>query len=1084
MRVYHNSREADYRSPFGAVTVGSAVSLAVDVWDAWGVSCVCRLWVDGKEETKILMDRESREDRVRFTCRIETDAPDLIWYSFILSESGGRVLRYGARAGCTGGEGALYDWEPPSFQITVYRPRPLPAWYRNGVVYQIFPDRFARGEDWRTLAEEALSGPVRGPKRSLCEDWGKVPFYEKDETGRVTCWEFYGGTLSGIREKLGYLKELGITALYLNPIFQAASNHRYDTGDYTRVDPMLGGEEAFRTLAEEARRQGISIILDGVFNHSGCDSVYFNKYGNYPGQGAFQSEDSPYRDWYRFNDSPAGYDCWWGVDDLPNLEESAEGYRELIFQGKDSVVRHWLKAGARGWRLDVADELPDDFIEGIKTAVTETLPEDGLLLGEVWEDASNKISYGQLRRYLLGSELDSAMNYPLLDLLHGFLLDKLTAETFCEQLESLQENYPPTAFYGALNLVGSHDRPRIMTVMGGAPDRDTLTEEERRDFRLTPEARGLAKGRIWLMTLLQMTLPGVPCVYYGDEAGMEGYTDPYNRAAFPWGKEDRDMLTIYRNAISLRKLYPVFVEGSFRPFFQGEDVFGFLRDTAEQHAAVLVNRSLSDSCTVTFPARGERAAELIAGHPVILENGVASITLYPMGSAVILFHEAEDRLGAPMPRGSGVLCHVTSLPNGDGPGNIGKPALDFLDFLASAGQKYWQILPINPTDEHGSPYAGASAFAANPALLPESEAELREAFASFRAGKDYRSFRDRNSSWLRPYAVFTALREKHGGKPWWEWPEAFRSYDPAGSYPEDVLREAEFQIFCQYRFHLLWSEVREKAREKGIRIIGDLPMYVSQDSADVWSEPELFTLDDRGRKTLCAGVPPDYFAEDGQLWGNPLYDWDRMKADGWDWWMRRLQRVFSLYDYVRLDHFRGFESYWAVPEGQKASAGRWQFGPGAALFRAARERFGPLPVLAEDLGSITPAVRGLVDQCGFPGTDVLQFYDGDPLKGYVPPEGKIAYTGTHDNQTLVGWCRARYPDLDPEETARTLLEITMNSRAQVVILPLQDVLGLDDEARMNTPGTTGKNWSWQAEAAQLEGADCRLLELTRKTDRS
>ena len=1082
MRAYHNTRQADYRTPFGAVPVGTRVELSIDVFDDWGASCVCRTWVDEKGETLIPMERLDREDRVRFTCQVTMDEPDLIWYSFLLYGSDGSVRRLGAQQGRVGGEGCLYDWEPPSFQLTVYRPRPLPTWYRTAVVYQIFPDRYRRGPDWETLTQQALKTQRKGPARRLCPDWERTPTYEKGPDGRVTAWDFYGGTLSGIREKLDHLRELGVTALYLNPIFEAASNHRYDTGDYEKVDAMLGGEAAFRELAQAAEQAGISLILDGVFNHTGCDSRYFNKYGNYDTVGAWQSPDSPYRDWYRFDDSPAGYDCWWGVDDLPCLEESAPGYQELIYGGKDSVVRKWLRAGAKGWRLDVADELPDDCIEGIKAAVTETLGADGLLLGEVWEDASHKVSYSKLRRYLLGDELDGVMNYPLRDAVHGFLLGKCTAEDLQETLTSLWENYPREAFYGALNLMGSHDRPRLLTLMGEAPDPAALTEEERRDYRLPDDKRGLAKGRVWLMTLLQMTLPGVPCVYYGDDAGLEGFADPYNRGTFPWGREDKDLETIYRNAISLRKLSPVFTDGTFTPLSWGAEVFGFLRDDGKDRCAVAVNRSLSQSCTVILPADGREGVDLVGGRAVTLrEDGTAELTLWPMGSAVVFFRDDRPRLAAPMPRGAGVLCHITSLPNRDGPGNIGAPARAFIDFLAQGGQKYWQILPLNPTDEHGSPYAGASAFAANPALLPESEAELRVLYRSFQGGQDYKCFCEKNRSWLIPYTRFTALRKKHGGKAWQDWPRQDRNCAPEEITDGTVLAEADFLAFCQYHFHVLWTQLRAYAREKGVFIIGDLPMYVSVDSADVWAERDLFTVDADGHSRQCAGVPPDYFAKEGQLWGNPLYDWDRMKSDGYDWWMRRLARVFDLYDYVRLDHFRGFESYWAVPAGEKATQGRWRFGPGMDLFQRAKERFGPLPVLAEDLGSLTPAVRGLVERCGFPGTDVVQFYDGDPLQGYEPPLGKIAYTGTHDNQTLVGWCGDRYPGLDPLETAETLMRTVMDSRAEVVILPLQDVLGLGDEARMNTPGTTGKNWAWQAE--NLEGAAEKLRALTEETDR-
>ena len=1083
MRAYHNTRELNWRAPFGAVPAGTEVTLALDVWDDPGASCGCRLWIDDRGETLLPMEKQEAEDHLRFLCRIKTEAPDLIWYRFFVTQSDGRVLHYGPAGNRVGGEGCLYDTEPASFQLTVYVPRPLPEWYRNAIVYQVFPDRFRRGADWKERADAALRPERKGPARRLVEDWNTVPSYEKSPEGKITVWDFYGGTLSGIEEKLEYLRKMGVTALYLNPVFEAASNHRYDTGDYRKIDPMLGDEAAFRRLTEAAAAKGISVILDGVFNHTGCDSLYFNKYGNYPSLGAWQSEDSPYRSWYRFDDGPIGYDCWWGVDDLPCLEEENEAFRRFLFEDEDSVMRKWMDAGVKGWRLDVADELPDHFIEGIKSAVTGALGADGLLMGEVWEDASHKVSYGQLRRYLLGTELDCTMNYPLRRAAHDFLLGRMSAEDLAEELKALQENYPPTAFYGALNLMGSHDRARIMTIMGDTPDPDQLSEDERRDYRLDPGQRSLAKSRIWLLTLLQMTMPGVPCIYYGDEAGMEGYSDPYNRGGYPWEEEDEDLKTIYSNAIGVRKLDPVFTGGTFEPFSWDEDVFGFYRDLDNTHAAVLLNRSLGRTHTVTFPAKGERAAEIISGRHVTVEDGRAIITLPPMASAVIFFHQAGDGFAAPMPKGTGILCHITSLPSDGRPGSIGAPALEFVDFLAEAGQRYWQILPLHPTDDTGSPYAGASAFAANISLLPKSEEKLRDLFRSFEGGEDYDAFCSANAYWLTPYALFMGLKKMYGNRPWYEWPEQHRNYDPDAVTDPEALEEADFRRFCQFRFHTLWQQLHRAAKEAGVNIIGDIPMYVSDDSADVWAYRGLFTVDDQGRKTRCAGCPPDAFCPDGQHWGNPLYRWDAMKEDGYDWWMHRFERVFGLYDYVRLDHFRGFEAYWSIPEGEKPCAGQWIQGPGTDLFRTAYERFGPLPVLAEDLGTMTPAVRGLLDACGFPGTDVVQFFDGDPMADYRPEDGKIVYTGTHDNQTLAGWCKERYPDLDPEEAAGRLLEKALTCGANVVILPLQDVLGLDDSARMNTPGTTGTNWQWQASAEQIPEALQKLRSLEERINK-
>jgi 4-alpha-glucanotransferase len=1066
--------------------VGGSVTLSVDVWDDPDVVCTCRTWVDGEGETYLPMTGMPSGDHMRFSCEIACDAPRILWYCFVLEYSGAVVRYLGAREGRTGGEGVIYDHMPPSFQVTVYQPREVkPAWYENAIVYQIFPDRYRRGAGWRENVEASLGHHRNGPARRLVEDWDTPPTYDKDEQGRIKCWDFYGGTLSGIREELPHLREMGFTALYINPIFEAASNHRYDTADYMRIDPMLGTEEDFRALCADAAEQGISIILDGVFNHTGCDSLYFNKYDNYPGPGAYQSEDSPYRSWYKIGEDGKSYCSWWGVGDLPDVEETEPAYRDFIF-GKDGVVPHWLERGARGWRLDVADELPDDFIAGIKGSLLATKP-DGVLLGEVWEDASNKISYGQLRRYLLGSELDSAMDYPFRTALLDFLTGAIPAGEVAERLESLLENYPPDAFAEALNLLGSHDRTRLLSVLGGAPDPGSLSEADRAAYRLDDGQRGLAKGRLWLAALVQMTMPGVPCVYYGDEAGMEGLTDPCNRAGFPWGHEDPDCETIYHNAIMLRRSSDVFVAGSFEPFSEGDDVFGFWRQDGGESYAVMVNRSLSEPREVSVRVRGEAVDDLVGGVPVRVSEGRAHVTLAPLGSAVLYFHEAH-RLSKPMDRGAGVLCHVTSLPGGaDGRGTLGEPAHRFVDWLERCGIRYWQVLPVNPTDSFGSPYAGVSALAGNTSLLELSGTTLDERLAAFDPAHDegFREFAVRNSDWLLPYATFMAVHDANGDVPWQEWPAELRTFDPALAERDDLADAVTAHEFLQYEFDREWDDLHAYANAHGVSIIGDMPMYVSSDSSDVWANRSLFHLDEQGHAHEQAGTPPDAFATSGQLWGNPTYDWDAMARDGFAWWMSRLGRAFKLYDRVRLDHFLGFSAYYSIPEGASASEGRWLKGPGIALFEQAHDLFGPLPVIAEDLGTITPAVRALVAQGGFDGMDVLQFADGDVRQGYEPRPGKVSYTGTHDTQTLLGWVESRFGVTGDEArtTADRLICAVWASSADVAVMPLQDVLGLDDAARMNVPGTAEGNWRWQTVSDELSKSEAFLREITREAGR-
>ena len=1070
--------------------MGEAITLSLDVWDEESPQGAIRLWVDGEGETLVPMKPEVREEDgqrvVRLTGSFTPEETQIIWYYFNVTADDGTEWHYGARGECSVGEGALSDGEPRSFQITVYEPRETrPEWYQHGIVYQIFPDRFDRGTNWKACVEESFGETRNGPGRMLVHDWAAQPSYQKDQYGRISTWDFYGGNLDGVRERLGYLKSMGISVIYLNPIFEAASNHRYDTADYMRVDPMLGDRETFVRLCAEAKEMGISIILDGVFNHTGCDSRYFNKYGNYPEVGAFQSADSPYASWFKFGgDADGEYQCWWGVDDLPDVDENDESYREFIC-GEDGVVRTWLRLGAAGWRLDVADELPDDFIEEIKAAALAEKP-DALVIGEVWEDASNKVSYGELRRYLQGRELDGVMNYPFRTSMLDFITNKITAHAIAARMEELYENYPREAFLSCLNLLGSHDRERVLTVLGDAPAKESLSEEDRRNYRLNEGQRSLAVSRLWVAALLQMTMPGVPCVYYGDEAGLEGYTDPYNRATYPWGNEDKNCRTIYRNAIAVRKSLPeVFEDGDFVPFAVNDDVFGFTRTLGDTCVCVLANASLKNQHTAWVPMHGSEVDDIVQGKvPQISEDGTyCGVHLWPLGTAVLYFHE-KKRLQSPMERGMGVICHITSLPNDGKPGTLGEPAKHFVDVLAESGQTYWQVLPVNPTDQFGSPYAGLSAFAGNPYLMEGFESDFDKLIKGMGKDKGYKKFCKKNADWLEPYVAFRAIKETVGDDiPWPLWPENLRTYEPGMADEGPLKAIAETHRRAQYLFEKQWRELREYANEHGIKIIGDMPMYVSADSSDVWAERDIFDLDEKGNPRGVAGCPPDDFAKDGQIWGNPTFRWDVLKERNYDWWMRRLERMLDLYDYVRLDHFLGFSSYYNIPGGRGALEGAWNFGPGVDLFREAHKRFGDLPFIGEDLGTVTPAVRFLVAATGFPGMDVILFADEDVRQGYTPKPGKICYSSTHDTQTLVGWIKSKWPYDDVEHVYRELMGRCLDSAADVVIAPLQDVLVLDDSARMNVPGVAEDNWSWRADGDSVNAVHAYLYSMARDSGR-
>ena len=1042
-----------------------------------------RVWTDERGEELLPMEGACEDDHVHYSVSYTPTQTGVVWYSFDLAASDGATWRYGAREGWTTGEGDFAYGNPPSFQLTVYVPRQTqPDWYKNGIVYQVFPDRFARGADWRERAEKALAARREGPARVLVEDWDTPPAYKKSEDGDILEWDFYGGTLRGVREKLDYLADLGVTVIYLNPIFEAASNHRYDTADYLRIDPMLGDEEEFCALAREAAERGISIMLDGVFNHCGQDSRYFNRYGNYPKPGAWQGDESPYRDWFFFNEDGT-YDGWWGNPDLPDVNEKSPEYRELIC-GQDGVVRKWLRAGARGWRLDVADELSDSFIEDIKAAMVAERP-DGALVGEVWEDASNKMAYGKLRQYFEGTELDGTMNYPLRTALLAFVRNQIGAPEMAARLEQLRENYPRDAFFSCLNLLGSHDRERLFTMLGDAPDPDTLSDEECAAFRLDEGHASLAMSRLWLTVLLQMTLPGVPCVYYGDERGMEGFRDPYNRAAFPWDGGRMDCATVFRNAIAVRKALPVLTTGDFEPFADGEDVFGFWRRGEDgECVCVLANASLHDAHTVRVPMAGEAVSDVVSGTTPAVVDGCAEAFLWPLGTAVLHFHK-QRRLQEPLEPGMGVLCHVTSLPNEGGPGTLGAPARRFVDWLAECGQTYWQVLPVNPADGYGSPYAGLAAFAGNTCLLEKDPEDVLAELKDADDDPDYQAFLEKNKYWLTPYATFRAIKDLLGEGPWQEWPDAYARFSPGLARRVELADGVDRHRKLQYEFQREWDDLKAYANERGVKIVGDMPMYVSGDSADVWAERDIFELDEKGYAQVQAGCPGDGFDPEGQLWGNPTYHWDVLAARGYDWWLARLERAVETYDYVRLDHFIGFSSYYKIAKGKPAREGSFSFGPGLDLFRAAYQKLGPLPFIAEDLGVITPAVRALIAETGIPGMDIVQFSDGDVREGYEPKPGTVTFTGTHDNQTLLGFCQSRF-GLEGDEAAQIADRIAtsvLGSKNDVAIMPLQDVLGLDDAARMNVPGVAEGNWSWQAAWEDVVAATGRLTQMTQASGR-
>ncbi len=541
--MYHNSHDPNYRAPFGAIERGQRVTIRARAERP----VTLRIWTPSRKEIKLPMEKKADLWEASFVC----DQMGLYWYYFIVGDEifcappdklGGQSVRY------SGGE--LH-----SHQVTCYEMGfTAPKWLSTGVCYQIFPDRFYDGKSGAYL--KTRSDILTHEKKD------EPPFVLPDAPHSHVLLnnDFYGGNLPGIESKLDYLQKLGVTVLYLNPIFRAGSNHRYDTGDYKMIDPVLGDEADFTALCAAAKARGIRVILDGVFSHTGADSRYFNKYENYEGVGAYQSEDSPYRSWYTFIDYPKSYECWWGFDTLPNVREMDKNYLDFIIRSDDSVIAHWLRAGASGWRLDVADELPDEFIELLRARVKQIDP-DACVIGEVWEDASNKVSYEQLRSYALGKGLDSVMNYPLREALLQFFLGHEDAYKFVRRIKSLQQNYPTPLFYSLMNLMGTHDRSRVINILGGW-DRPDLPLMEQRRMEIPLENYTLGVKRLKKMFALLCHMPGMPTVYYGDEAGMTGMADPLCRGYFPWGRQDSELTGFFARTIAYRREHPV-LQGGF-----------------------------------------------------------------------------------------------------------------------------------------------------------------------------------------------------------------------------------------------------------------------------------------------------------------------------------------------------------------------------------------------------------------------------------------------------------------------------------------------------------------------------------------
>lgn len=591
MRILYDSKQPQFKTPFGTLTPAQRCTLHIHIPAAvqtTGVEILIQQ-ENGTLVQTVAMEYAKKHgayEIFRGTFGLE-DCGLYFYYFRITTRTGAfRLFKYGDDTNMEAGSLWQVSCVPADFTT--------PDWAKGAVIYQLFPDRF------RKSGRCDLSGKLE--PYTVHADWNEEVDWRPTKEGLVLNNDFYGGNFKGIIEKMDYLAELGVNILYLNPISKSFSSHRYDTGDYKTPDPMLGTEAEFSALCNAAHQRGIKVILDGVYSHTGSDSLYFNKKRTFPGVGAYNSQNSPYYNWYNFQNWPNQYTSWWGFDTLPTVNKMHPDFIEYIITGEDSVVAHWLRVGCDGFRLDVADELPGEFLTLLKRRIRELKP-DALLIGEVWEDASNKCAYGRRCRYFVDGQLDSAMNYPFRTAILNYLRDRDGGEKLAGTVMTIAENYPPQVLLCNMNLLGTHDTPRILTAL--VDDFQGGREEQAGRF-LTPSQRALAEERLLMAAFLQYMLPGAPSLYYGDEAGMEGHKDPFNRRTYPWGRENSVLLSHFRCLGQLRKQYEALRLGDIRFFQAGDGKLGFSRSYGGKTVKIYLNRSL-DAWEVP-------AGKLVMGH--------------------------------------------------------------------------------------------------------------------------------------------------------------------------------------------------------------------------------------------------------------------------------------------------------------------------------------------------------------------------------------------------------------------------------------------------------------------------------------
>ncbi len=607
-----NSRDKSYKSIRSAIATDEQCKFRIIVPRDCRCSCATlAITKDGEnEETAyygMFWAGMCGEYHEYWELHFSATTPGLYFYHFELDTPWGKSLIMN-----TGNGIGDFSAQGNEFQQTVYDKNfKTPDFLKGGIIYQVFPDRFYNsGAEKKTV-----------PSTRVLRRWGETPYWKEEQMNGIWNNDYFGGDLKGIEEKLPYIADLGVGCIYINPIFEAHSNHRYDTADYEKIDPLLGTEEDLKSLCKTAKEKyGISIILDGVFSHTGCDSKYFNLYNHYNTLGAYNSTESPYFSWYKFINWPDDYHAWWGIKLLPEVIEEDESYRNYIC-GKDGILRKWLRCGISGWRLDVADELPDIFLDDLRKAVKEE-NENAVIIGEVWEDATNKFAYGQRRKYLLGEELDSVMNYPFADAVLNFVRYG-HGEYFFDSVMNIVENYPPQVLNVLMNHIGTHDTERAITRLAG-PD----NEGKGRDWQFANNElssydylKGISMMK--MASLIQFTLPGVPSIYYGDEIGMQGMKDPFNRACMQWDNQNEELLKWYKRLGQIRNGAKALIDGEFVPVFCENSAIAYERVSSDNSVLVAVNNN--DEETKLFV--GEKWNNAYSHSDFKCENGI--ITLPP-----------------------------------------------------------------------------------------------------------------------------------------------------------------------------------------------------------------------------------------------------------------------------------------------------------------------------------------------------------------------------------------------------------------------------------------------------------------------